>query len=500
MENPFFRNYYNATRPRFSSNPRFSSQSPRSIPVHQEEQQQRSKPSPAPKIVSIPVHFVGSEKTRSASAVKIQKVFRGFVVRKNVKKIVKIRSEACEIERRIADAKDLILSDAKERLRVNEMLMSLLLQLDSVRGVDSGVREFRKAVIRKVIVLQEAVDAIVALPDTEKKDQAVEMSDSADSLGNHETATNSIDQTLEMQNIAEVPDNFNSVAPVADDLTIEMQDFVGPSDNCDSVVEAVVDQTSEMKESVDSIDNCRSADQSREEQDPVESSENCGIPSESNSQIPQTQFLAEPTEDDGDLSIGSVSHLKEAHDLVESVQISGDRVQSFDNCKSVAEADKQCNEGEECSVDPTEETPVEANMKPCESKPEEEIPQVENPVESVENDPTREVHDAMEIQGSDVAHANQDGKSCDSSSGVMLSMMEKLMEENNKLKGLVTELCGRNAVQNRLMNSLSQRVEQLERVVARSERMRLKKKKRQAAAAVERSETAAETRKCGRSL
>ncbi|XP_058093080.1 BAG family molecular chaperone regulator 6-like [Magnolia sinica] len=499
MENPFFRNYYNATRPRFSSNPRFSSQSPRSIPVHQEEQQQqqRSKPSPSSKIVSIPVHFVGSEKTRSASAVKIQKVFRGFVVRKNVKKMVKIRSEACKIERRIADTKDLILSDVKERLRVNEMLMSLLLQLDSVRGVDSGVREFRKAVIRKVIVLQEAVDAIVALPDTEKKDQAVEMSDSADSLGNRETATDSIDQTLEMQNIAEAPDNFNSVAPAADDLTIEMQDSVFPSDNCDSVVEAVVDLTPEMKESVDSIDNCRSADQSQEEQDPVESAENCGIPSDSNSQIPQIQSLAEPTEDDGNLSIGRVSHLKEAHDLVESVQNSRDLVESFDNCKSVAEAD---NEGQECSVDPTEETPVEADMKPCESKHEEEIPQVENPAESVENDPTPEVHDAMEIQGSDVSHPNQDGKSCDSSSGVMLSMMERLMEENCKLKGLVTELCERNVVQNRLMNSLSHRVEQLERVVSRSERMRLKKKKRQAAAAVERSEMAAETRRCGRRL
>ena len=50
----------------------------------------------------------------------------------------------------------------KERLRVNEMLMSLLFWLDSVRSVDLGVRDCQKSVIKREIALQEFLDSIVA--------------------------------------------------------------------------------------------------------------------------------------------------------------------------------------------------------------------------------------------------------------------------------------------------------------------------------------------------
>ncbi|XP_044492731.1 uncharacterized protein LOC123216371 [Mangifera indica] len=120
----------------------------------------------SPIVRGIPVHFVGSEQRvdRSGFAVKIQKVFRGFLVRKSVKKIVEIRSQVEEVEKRISEKEtvDLIKRDAKERLRINEVLMSLLFKLDLVRGVDSGVRDCRKAVIKKAISLQEIVDAIVS--------------------------------------------------------------------------------------------------------------------------------------------------------------------------------------------------------------------------------------------------------------------------------------------------------------------------------------------------
>ncbi|MCI64828.1 BAG family molecular chaperone regulator 5 mitochondrial-like, partial [Trifolium medium] len=41
------------------------------------------------KVVSIPVHFVGSERNRADSATKIQKFARGFLVRKSLKKMLK---------------------------------------------------------------------------------------------------------------------------------------------------------------------------------------------------------------------------------------------------------------------------------------------------------------------------------------------------------------------------------------------------------------------------
>ncbi|XVE66056.1 hypothetical protein DITRI_Ditri08aG0050900 [Diplodiscus trichospermus] len=126
-----------------------------------------------PKVVSIPVHFVGSERGRSDSVIKIQKVFRGFLVRKNMKKIKAIREEVNDIERSVwnKETVNLIRNDSKERLKVNEMLMSLLLKLDSVRGVDSGVRDCRKSVIKRAIALQELVDAIVSC------DQSIDSND-----------------------------------------------------------------------------------------------------------------------------------------------------------------------------------------------------------------------------------------------------------------------------------------------------------------------------------
>ena len=85
-------------------------------------------------------------------------------MRKSVKKIAAIRREVDEVERRISreEALESMKNDPKERLRVNEMLMSLLFRSDSVRGVDSGVRDCQKSVIKRAIALQEFLDSIVA--------------------------------------------------------------------------------------------------------------------------------------------------------------------------------------------------------------------------------------------------------------------------------------------------------------------------------------------------
>ncbi|KAI3799229.1 hypothetical protein L1987_34519 [Smallanthus sonchifolius] len=195
MNGPYIRNYSKQQPTR----------STRSVPVQQT--QRRS----SPKVVSVPVHFVSSDQSRTtmsmlkdSAALKIQKLFRGFVVRKSVRKIASIRNEVTEIERRIdaIEVVNLIRSDAKERLRVNETLMSLLFKLDSIRGVDSGVRDLRKAVTRKAIALQEKVDSIAQQtldsPDhdsgeidldnnacTSTSEQVKEASNSLDEIVNH---------------------------------------------------------------------------------------------------------------------------------------------------------------------------------------------------------------------------------------------------------------------------------------------------------------------------
>ncbi|KAM0962233.1 hypothetical protein ACFX13_021817 [Malus domestica] len=173
-------------------------------PQHQNPQNARQVPvqrraDPSPKVVSIPVHYVGSERSRSDSALKIQKAFRGFMVRKSVRKIAAIRVEVGEIEKRTSkrEAVELMRRDAKERLRVNETLMNLLLKLDSVKGVDSGVRDLRRAVIKKAIALQERVDSAVA--EIPQIDQTLELQ--SESPVNSDETPNL--QSLELESAAE---------------------------------------------------------------------------------------------------------------------------------------------------------------------------------------------------------------------------------------------------------------------------------------------------------
>ncbi|KAH9302681.1 hypothetical protein KI387_014264, partial [Taxus chinensis] len=140
---------------------------------------------PADHVVSIHVNFINSSATKSAStatkqaatrkrmnettsAVKIQAAFRGFCVRKTqplkkLRVIMKTKAEAAEIRRRIVDCHfvELIRRD-EECLKLTEFVMSLLLMLDAILGVNSFVRESRKAVTHELVNLQETIDDIIA--------------------------------------------------------------------------------------------------------------------------------------------------------------------------------------------------------------------------------------------------------------------------------------------------------------------------------------------------
>ncbi|XAR48210.1 hypothetical protein NMG60_11030954 [Bertholletia excelsa] len=156
MESPFFANPWPCCQT--SSGP-FS---PIAIGVPVEPVQ--GSRTASPNVVSVPVHEVSSETSRASAALKIQKVFKGSLVRKSMRRIASVKCEVEEVERRVSKVEfvELIRRDEMEKLRVNEALMSLLFKLDSVRGVDSGVRDCRKAMIRKAIALQERIDAIAS--------------------------------------------------------------------------------------------------------------------------------------------------------------------------------------------------------------------------------------------------------------------------------------------------------------------------------------------------
>ncbi|XVF63422.1 hypothetical protein PTKIN_Ptkin09bG0086000 [Pterospermum kingtungense] len=252
MEFPLFRNPWNA-----SSYPGSYEQSLRGIPV--EVKPKAVPPQPLkPKVVSIPVHYVGSEQRRSESVIKIQKVFRGFLVRKNMNKIKAIREEVIDIERSVSkkETVDLIRNDSKERLKVNEMLMGLLLKLDSVRGVDSGVRDCRKSVIKKEIALQELVDAIVSgdqsnNADDDDDDEASDQSQGTTASADHSNQTSESqdhdDTTKDVEsvpNFSESEANQETIEPETEAVNEESMERNG----CQNVVKEEEEEEEEEAE------------------------------------------------------------------------------------------------------------------------------------------------------------------------------------------------------------------------------------------------------------
>lgn len=156
-----------------STKPRFFSYSSSSV-FYTTQNDETAPPSPF-KTISVPIESPSSENPnpipipvtlpeslRSAAAVKIQSAYRSHAVRKLVREITAVDSETGRFEEliRLQETVDAIRSDSRERVRVSEGLMSLLLRLDGVRGWDPGVRELRRSVSHRIVALQEVVDAV----------------------------------------------------------------------------------------------------------------------------------------------------------------------------------------------------------------------------------------------------------------------------------------------------------------------------------------------------
>ncbi|XP_022716193.1 BAG family molecular chaperone regulator 5, mitochondrial [Durio zibethinus] len=120
-------------------------------------QPQESKEIPIDTPVPITVHL-----PQDAAASKIQSAYRAHVIRNLYKQISAVNSEANRLQHLIQrqETVDSIRSNDREKLKMDEMLMRLLLKLDSVPGIDPTVREARRKVSRRIVGLQEIVDGI----------------------------------------------------------------------------------------------------------------------------------------------------------------------------------------------------------------------------------------------------------------------------------------------------------------------------------------------------
>ncbi|KAG9454948.1 hypothetical protein H6P81_007852 [Aristolochia fimbriata] len=109
-----------------------------------------------------PVPVALPDSVRSAAAAKIQSAYRRRRIRALIRAIATVNADADRLERLIQrqDTVDAVRSDARERIRMNEALMALLLRLDAVPGIDPSVREKRRAASRRIVALQEVLDAV----------------------------------------------------------------------------------------------------------------------------------------------------------------------------------------------------------------------------------------------------------------------------------------------------------------------------------------------------
>ncbi|KAI9125884.1 hypothetical protein K1719_003302 [Acacia pycnantha] len=407
MSTPYLRSYWGM--PSSSSHSKPSS---RGIPVTAQ------KPKASPKVVSIPVHFVRSERSRSDSALKIQKALRGFLVRKSLKKIASISNEVNHIERRILDHEtiDLIRRDTRERLRISETLMNLLLRLDSVNSVDFGVKGCRKSVIKKAIALQEKLDFIASAPDS------------------HAQGHGGVDVEA---NTTVVPEEANS------DLHYEAGDYgrsEGISEFQDDEVMAV-DSASELREKVEAM--------------PV------SVPSEvvSDSEILQENSGQEASSVTGNTPLENETMMEAKENGLEETP----KDQFLHEGTSLAgEQSGNCETAETASVE--------------EEKGINSLPEIERretiareSEEAVRNDRRRE-------------EPNRDRE-----------LLQRMIEENERMMGLMAELFERNEIQTRLLSSLSGRVQKLEKAFA-CEKLR-RKKKRDAASATDGSDKLPDNKK-----
>ncbi|CAN6381315.1 unnamed protein product [Urochloa humidicola] len=127
---------------------------PEPEPDRERETGERRAEEPAPPVVvSVKRAPLSAEE---AAAVRVQAAARGFLARRSVRAVRRVEREVAAVGRLVRQKAEALRANARARLAAGEVLMKMLLRLDAVRGA----REYRRKVTRRVLALQDAVDAL----------------------------------------------------------------------------------------------------------------------------------------------------------------------------------------------------------------------------------------------------------------------------------------------------------------------------------------------------
>ncbi|XP_015060614.1 BAG family molecular chaperone regulator 6 [Solanum pennellii] len=128
-----------------------------------------------------------SKMSNDEAATKIQSAYRGFTVRrweplKKLKQIAKIEEQMAEHKKHIQTLESSADNgvDNKQRTILTEVIMDLLLKLDTIQGLHPTVREYRKSVAKELVSLQEKLDLLNCKKRPAESEQTVTAKSSGD--------------------------------------------------------------------------------------------------------------------------------------------------------------------------------------------------------------------------------------------------------------------------------------------------------------------------------
>jgi hypothetical protein len=130
-----------------------------SIPVHgsdSDSEPERERKAAGSRARPLAPPAMSAEK----AAARMQAAARGLLARKSVRAVRQVEREAEQVRAKIACEEESPLAEPSARVAVWEALMRMLLRLDTVRGA----RDYRRRVTKRVLALQDAVDALETKP------------------------------------------------------------------------------------------------------------------------------------------------------------------------------------------------------------------------------------------------------------------------------------------------------------------------------------------------
>ena len=131
-----------------------------SIPVHGPDSDNEPEPELKQKAPGARAKPVAPAMSAKEAVVRMQAAARGFLARKSVRAVREVAHEAEQVRKKMASEAEALVADPRARVAVGEALMRMLLRLDAVRGA----RDYRRRVTKRVLVLQDAVDALETKP------------------------------------------------------------------------------------------------------------------------------------------------------------------------------------------------------------------------------------------------------------------------------------------------------------------------------------------------